>query len=153
MENAKTSEHFTYWKRPSHKWIFLFGAILQFISLWLNISDYRDIANVKELVFSASEWENYTAQVTYRFFLNGVSAAVFSGVFLIGVLSRSYRVARFAEGIFLLLLTFVCGIVGFAFHFSSSSGKCTIWILIMIIGFAGGIYSLWQSRNSKLENQ
>ena len=44
---------FTYWKRPWHKWLILAAAVLQLLSLWLDLRQYRQIVDAR--VFSAAE--------------------------------------------------------------------------------------------------
>lgn len=146
--HTETSENFTYWKRPWQKWLVLIAGILQIISLWLNIQEYKDFANVKDRIFSSAAWDTYAVQQSFQCAMNGFIAASFIGVFLIGTLARSQKVARMAESVLLLVLALIWGIVGFALQIASQSTTKIIWGLLLIVIFSGSIYTFWKGRNS-----
>ena len=93
---------FTYWKRPWHKWLILAAAVLQLLSLWLDLRQYRQIVDAR--VFSAAEMASYTHDTALRCAFSGLMAACFFAALLIGLLARSKRAARMAEGVLLLAL-------------------------------------------------
>lgn len=93
---------FTYWKRPWDKWLILAAALLELLSLWMNLQEYNRISAAGFL--SASEWADYAAQKGLQCGLNGILATSFFGIFFIGAFVRSQRRARLAAGVLLLLL-------------------------------------------------
>lgn len=144
MYGGKKRDGYTYWKRSWHKWLILAAAILQLLCLWMNVREYREYAAAG--ILSASAWAVYAAQKIWQCALNGVMAACFSGVFLIGMFAQSQRAARLAEGVLLLLLAAACGGAGMALHLFSRSGKGLLWVLILLIALGGAAYDLWQYR-------
>lgn len=147
MFYTEKSENYTYWKRPWQKWIVLIAGVLQIISLSLNIQEYKDVAGTR--IFSSSVWDSYAVQQSFQCAINGFSAALFLGVFLIGIIARSKKVARIAEGVLLLVLALVWGGVGFVLRITSQNGIKIIWGLLLLLTFCGGVYNLWKRQNSK----
>ena len=146
MMHSQKSEGFVYWKRPWQKWLMLIGGILQILSLWLNIREYQEMAEAG--VFSASMWESYAIQQSFLCLINGFAAALFLGIFLIGIFVRSQRAARLAEGLLLLASASVWGIAGLALHLTAQNGIKLGWCLIWLMTFIGSVYTILKSRNS-----
>lgn len=146
MMDMRRSENFTYWKRPWQKWLVFTVGIFQVISLSLNVQEYKDIAETG--IFSSSAWESYAAQQSFQCAINGLTAAIFLGIFLIGIFAQSQRVARMAEGLFLLVLALAWGIVGFVLQLTSQDGIKFIWGLLLLLTFGGSAYDFWKSRNN-----
>lgn len=144
MQKGEAVESFSYWKRPYHKWVILAAAILQFLCLWINIRKFRDVTQAG--IFSAAEWENYTAQKGLQCAINGLTAAAFLGSFLIGVLARSRKAARLAEGMLLLCLALFWGAGGLVFHLAVAGSGRVIWILLLLSALGGSVYSFSRSR-------
>ena len=140
MHGAKNEDRYTYWKRPWHKWIILAAAVIQLLCLWMDIRKYRDISAAG--VLSLSEWERFSAQQLFLCALNGLMAVCFLGIVSIGVLARSQKAARLAEGIFLLLLAAAWGAAGPALHLFSSNGKGIFWTFIWILMVGGAVFDL-----------
>ena len=107
MRTMRQSDNFTYWKRPWHKWIVLAAALVQLLCLWTNIQEYRFVSGTE--IFSSSGWARYAVQQGLQCALNGMMAAAFLGIFLIGIWTRSQRAARLAEGLLLLFLALAWG--------------------------------------------
>lgn len=144
MHDMKKSNGFTYWKRPWHKWLILATAVLQLLCLWMNIREYHNVSAAG--ILSVSEWASYAAQKNFQCALNGMMAACFLGIFLIGILAHSQKVARPAEGILLLLLAFAWGVTGLALRLFSLSGKGLFGVLILILALGGAAYDLLKYR-------
>ena len=140
----KTDNGFTYWNRPWQKWAVLTAAVLQLLCLWMNIREYNSISAAG--ILSASQWAEYAAQKSFQCVLNGMVAAYFSGIFLIGILVHSQKAARLAEGILLLLLAFAWGAAGFALPLFSLNGRGIFGVLLLVLMLAGAAYGLWQYR-------
>ena len=138
---------FTYWKRPWHKWFVLLAGILQVVVLLLNIQEYQDIAKAK--ILSSSAWESYAARQSLQCAINGLTAAIFWGEFLIGIFAGSKRTARMAEGVLLLVLTLLWGIAGFALGLTTQGGTRVIWGLLLLTALCGTIHAFWKSQNSE----
>lgn len=141
------SNGFTYWKRPWYQWLILAAAILQLLCLWMNLQEYRDLSAAG--ILSDHAWTGYASQRRLQCALNGVMAACFSGHFLIGILARSQRAARLAEGIFLLLLALAWGAAGLALQLFSPNGKGALCVLILVSALAGAVYSLLRCRKDR----
>lgn len=146
MTNNKQLTEYTYWKRPWQKWLVFIGGISQIIALFLNVQDCKQIAGVKDLIFSAAEWENYALQQSFQIAINGILAAIFLGCFLIGITSRSKKEASMAEGLLLLIISIVWGFVGLIFQFTTVTGTAIIWSILLVISFCGSIYSFYKIR-------
>ena len=137
---------FTYWKRPWHKFIPLAAALLQLVSLWLNLRQYREVAAAG--VFSAAEMTSYAHDTALRCTLSGFLAVCFFAVLLIGLFARSKRGARRAEGVLLLVLGLAwgtaCGVLGL-FTQGWDGFLCR---LILGLTFCGGVCCLgpWRSK-------
>ena len=145
MRYMRKSDDFTYWKRPWQRWLVLVTGIFQVISLSLNIQEYKDI--VQAGIFSSTACDSYSVEQSFQCAINGLTAAIFLGIFLIGIFVRSQKGARKAEGIFLLVVALIWGIVGFVLQLTSQSGIRNIWGLLLIVLFGGSIYTFWNSRN------
>lgn len=139
MRNDGTGE-FSYWKRPWHKWIVLAASLLQLPVLWMNLLDYRQVAAAG--IFSPPELTKYTAQVCLQCGSNGLLAAGFLGIFLIGVGARTKQSARRAEGLLYLLLAAGWAAAGTALHQLSLSGRGLWWTGTLIVLLGCGIYDL-----------
>lgn len=137
---------FTYWKRPWDKWLILAAAILEILSLWMNLQEYNRISAAGFL--SASEWADYAAQKGLQCGLNGILAASFFGIFLIGAFARSQRRARLAEGVLLLLLALAWGAVGAASHLALRNGQGFLWGLLLLLAFGAAAYKFWRYRKT-----
>ena len=72
--------------------------------------------------------------------------ACFSGIFLIGILVRSQKAARLAEGILLLLLAFAWGVEGVALPLFLLNGRGAFGVLFPVLMLAGAAYGFWQYR-------
>ena len=147
MMDTEKSENFIYWRRPWQKWLVLIAGILQVINLSLNVQEYKDI--VKVGIFSSSVWKSYVVQQSFLCALNGLTAAIFLGIFLIGIFARSQKVARMAEGVLLLVLALTWGIVGSVLQIISQSTAKIIWGLLLVATFGGSIYTFWRGGNSQ----
>ena len=100
--NEKEDGKFSYWKRPWGKWCLLAASVLLVIVLLMDISDYRDILSAG--VLSPEAQAQYIAGQQFGFALRGLNISIFLGIFVVGQISRSERMARHNEGILLLLL-------------------------------------------------
>lgn len=136
---------FTYWKRPWHKWIILAAALLQLLALWMNVREYMDIFRAG--IFSSSGWADYAAGKSVQIALSGMLSALFFGIFLIGDLVRGQRSARRAEGLLLLFLALVWGVLGFLSPLTSPGSDRALWVLVLLFELGGGAASLWRSRD------
>ena len=128
MIDTEKSENFIYWRRPWQKWLVLIAGILQLINLSLNVQEYKDIAKVG--IFSSYEWESYAVQQSFVCALNGLTAAIFLGIFLIGIFARSQK-------------------VGSVLQITSQSTAKIIWGLLLVATFGGSIYTFWRGGNSQ----
>ncbi|MCI8608777.1 MAG: hypothetical protein HFE73_03940 [Firmicutes bacterium] len=135
--HSKKDASYTYWKRPWHKWAILLAALSQFLCLLMNIQEYNDISAAG--IFSASEWTVYASQKTFQCAINGMAAACFSGILLIGSLARSKRATQLAEGLLLLILGLTWGAAGFALHLNSK----VLWLVILLLAFGGAFYDFY----------
>lgn len=144
MEN---STGHTYWKRPWHKWLILATAILQLLCLWMNLREYRSISAAG--ILSDPAWTDYAAQKRLQCALNGMMAACFSGHFLIGVLARSPKTARLAEGLLLLLLALAWAAACLVLQLFSRNGKGALAALILVSALAGAVCCLLQYRKNR----
>lgn len=86
------NREFIYWKRPWHKWAIIIGAFSQLLCLWMNVREYSRIARAG--VLSAEQWASYALTAQWQCAVNGVAAACFLGIFLIGTFARSKKEAR-----------------------------------------------------------
>ena len=139
---------YSYWKRPWHKWAILIVAILQLISLWMNIREYEQIAQAG--ILSAAAWESYTAQHNLQCAITGLMAVCFAGPFVIGCFAKERKSARLAEGLFLLFLAAAWGIIGWTvLQLNSSLGSGLFWALILILSLSGGLWDVWRYRKKE----
>lgn len=146
MEDSKS---FIYWKRAWQKWLTLAAGVLQVISLWLNMQKYREIAKVKDLIFSSAAWTDYALQQTFLCTFNGFSAAFFFGIFFVGILARSQKAARISEGLIVLILTFLWGGIGFILPIRSQIGITILWVGLLLSLFVGSMYALWKIKHNE----
>lgn len=108
------NDTFTYWKKPWHKWITFIAAVLQTIALSLEIRDFREIgrAGIRDKLFSPTGWESYVAEQYFHFAISISLICMFFGIFFIGLFARSKKAAGISEGILLLSIGLLLGIVG-----------------------------------------
>ena len=138
------NREFIYWKRPWHKWAIIIGAFSQLLCLWMNVREYSRIARAG--VLSAEQWASYALTAQWQCAVNGVAAACFLGIFLIGTFARSKKEARLFEGLFLLLLALAWGAAALALHPFSSDFRGAFWAILFIIALGGAAHSLSQYR-------
>ena len=120
MSEDNKEEKFSYWKRPWGKWCLLLASVLLVIALVMDISDYRDILSAG--VLSPDARAEYIADQQFGFALRGLNISIFFGIFVVGQISRSERMARRNEGILLLLLLVGWMAVGMAWSLFSRPG-------------------------------
>lgn len=145
VQDRGQAERFTYWKRPWHKWIILAAAALQLLCLRMNVQEYGRLSGSG--IFSGSEWERYAVANNFKCAVNGMAAAGFLGIFLIGLLTRSQKSARLTEGLLLLFWALAWGAAGLVLSLTSPGGNRIVWAFILLLTLGGGIYSLWQYRS------
>lgn len=144
MSTEKPSSY-TYWKRPWQKWLVLIAGLLQVATLWLLVQEYRDVAAAG--ILSSTAWESYAVQQSFTCAINGMTATVFLGIFLIGTFARSRKMARMAEGTFLLVLALVWGVVGFVLRLTTQGGIRISWALLLVAALVGSVFTFWKSHN------
>lgn len=148
MKHTEQAQPFTYWKRPWGKWCILAAGLLQLAALWGNIGEYRQYQDLAARgVISPSLLATLAADCNYSCALNGMAAAGFLSVFLIGCFARSQRAARLAEGCSLLGLALVWSVMGFGLGLAVSDGQKILWAVFLLLFAAGGAYSLWKVRS------
>lgn len=137
---------FTYWKRPWHKWLILAAAVLQLLSLWLDLRQYRQIVDAR--VFSAAEMASYTHDTALRCAFSGLMAACFFAALLIGLLARSKRAARMAEGVLLLALGLAWGLLCGALGLFTQGWDGFLCRLVLGLTLCGGACCLgpWRDK-------
>ena len=120
MSEDNKEEKLSSWKRPCGKWCLLLASVLLVIALLMDISDYRDILSAG--VLSPDTRAEYIADQQFGFSLRGLNISMFFGIFVVGQISRSERMARRNEGILLLLLLVGWMAVGMAWGLFSRPG-------------------------------
>ncbi len=135
MRAEKDRQAFTFWKHSWGKWVLLLAVILQAISLFLLVQEYREYEGLYQQgrVFSQTLWENYSAQTRFQLALRGMFLIGCLDVFLMGFLIRSKQGLRLAETVSLFLLTAAWGIAGPALQLTTVPSHRTIWILFLLI--------------------
>ena len=144
-ESMTSSEKFSYWKRPWHRWLILAVGILQLINLWINCQEYHKYLQIHERIFSVAEWEQIFAQELMQCASSGLQAATFLGIFLIGCFAKSKRTARISEGILLLALGVAWSVAGLLMPLTSSRGNTVLWAAITLLALGGGATILWRN--------
>ncbi len=147
MRNVNKAERVTFWERPWNKRMVLGASVLEGLRLWMNIREYQDLLKVSEVIFSASEWEKYAARQIFQCSLNGLTLILFLGTFFIYILARSRRTAQLAEGVFLLISGLCWGVTGLVFQFYSLNESKWIWLFILLVDVAAGVYSLYKLKH------
>ncbi len=144
----REKETFSYWKKPQHKWLVLFGVVMLFISLWFRVQDFIAISSfeIRTKIFSQSGWESYLLQQYFQFAISGVMISLFLGGYIIGCFAKSSKSARRSEGILMITLAILWCITGLSIGISNDTTALAIWIILLIATLAGGIYSLCKSR-------
>lgn len=147
MHNVGENPDCRYWRRPWHKWIILTVAILQLLFLWMEIREREELFTAG--IFSAPTWESYAARSNFSCAVHGLTAALFLGVFLIGLLAGSRRSARLAEGLLLLLLALAWGTAGATLGLASQDGGKLLWAFFLLLTLGAGVYDLWKCRKQE----
>lgn len=124
-------EHFSYWKRPRLRWLWAGVALMQLGLLWHNVQEYLWVRDAG--IFSAEAWQEYAADVWLRCALNGLCAALFGGVLLVGALARSRRAARWGERALLLGIALAWGVTGLL----SPPGNEPVWGVLFVLLLLG----------------
>ena len=62
-KQSSQTDGFSFWKRPVHKWFVLLAGLLNLLSLWLSIREYRRIAAAG--ILSPSQWSEYTLSLIH----------------------------------------------------------------------------------------
>lgn len=135
-------------KSPWHKWIAFIAAALQTITLSLEIRDFREVSRtgIRDKLFSPTGWESYVAEQYFHFAISISLICMFFGIFFIGLFARSKKAAGISEGILLLSIGLLLGIVGVVLPVFSDQANTILWLFLLIILFCGGIWSLWKNR-------
>lgn len=147
MHNVGKNPDCRYWRRPWHKWIILTVEILQLLFLWMEIREREELFTAG--IFSAPTWESYAARSNFSCAVHGLTAALFLGVFLIGLLARSRRSARLAEGLLLLLLALAWGTAGATLGLASQDEGKLLWAFFLLLTLGAGVYGLWKCRKQE----
>ncbi len=143
MNTTDKPEPFVYWKRPWARWLLLAAVLLQLLSLWETVQEYREYQELWERgVFSASLWEDVSAQLALRGLLSGFMALLCLGVFILGCLVKTKRAARLAEGGLCLALAAGYAAAGSAFSVWTRPLDRLLGLLILGACLACGLYSL-----------
>ena len=130
-QQSSQTNGFSFWKRPVHKWFVLLAGLLNLLSLWLSIREYRRIAAAG--ILSPSQWSEYTAQKHWQFALSGMLVLYFFGEFLLGYFVRCQRSAQLANGVLLLLLASLWGAAGFGMHLAVPGWREGLWLSLLIL--------------------
>ena len=142
-------EKFTYWKRPWHKWLTLAVAVLQLLSLCLNLEEYRQIISAGFL--SASVLDDYTTQRCSQLVTSGLLAATFFGEFLVGSIVRSQKARLLGESLLLLAIGAMWGLASAALHLFSLRATGLFCWLILLLALGGAAYNFWRYRKSSTQ--
>ena len=143
MNELKSSENFTYWKKPWQKWFIFNAAVLNLFALLHNIQEYRNIAMLG--ILSPSEFASYSASKYMQCASNGFIAASFFAIFVIGFIAKSKKSARLAEGIVLLVLAAAWVIAGITFDILTTNGQRFYFGFVLILALGGAAHSFYTS--------
>lgn len=147
MDNTLSSDPYRFWKRPWQKWVVLAAGIAQLLTLRMTVREYRTIRRLG--ILSSSAWLDYRADAHMQCALQALSAILFLGGFLIGVLAKSKQGAMLSERIFLICLTLFWGILGVLLQLPTLHSTRLLWSLILLLLAVSSIYSLLKSRRCR----
>jgi len=141
MNELKSSENFTYWKKPWQKWFIFNAAVLNLFALLHNIQEYRNIAMLG--ILSASEFASYSASKYMQCASNGFIAVSFLAIFVIGFIAKSKKSAHFAEGVTLLVLAVAWTIASITFDMLITDGQRIYFGFVLILALGGAAHSFY----------
>lgn len=98
------ADNYVGWKKPWHKWVVLTAGIVQLIRFFVDVNEYREIANSG--IFSDTAWEMYAMLKREQFSIKLLSAVCLLIIFVIGICFQlvSYDHSRILFGTFCLLI-------------------------------------------------
>ena len=141
MNELKSSENFTYWKKPWQKWFIFNAAVLNLFALLHNIQEYRNIAMLG--ILSASEFSSYSASKYMQCASNGFIAVSFLAIFAIGFVAKNKKSAQLAEGIVLLVLSAAWVIAGIILDMLTTDGQRFYFGFVLILALGGAAHSFY----------
>ncbi|MBS6218152.1 MAG: hypothetical protein KH704_14725 [Clostridiales bacterium] len=137
---------FSYWKYPYQKWLLFLAGVLQLLCLLLNVGEYQKYRRILDTGFlSASQWEVYSVGQFCQCALNGMAAALFFGILLIGRSVRSFQSSRRSEGMLLLCMAALWAVAGPLLRFPAFGATYFFWGLILVSLLFGSAFSFWRS--------
>ncbi len=145
-----TKENFSYWKKPYQKWLVLLGSMLLSLSSWMRLQEFNDIRNLanRDELLSPSAWENYAQNFYFIFAINIMILALFLTCFIIGILAKSEKAARFSEAMALAFLSLLWCAFGVEFVIPIGGFMLVTWAILLLVAIGGAIYSYWKSRKA-----
>lgn len=120
----------------------LTAAILQIVSLWLNVQDYLQIAAAG--VLSPDTWRHYSQQQTVRCINNILVITIFFGILIISFFAKSYKAARLSEGVLLALLAAGWFFANLILDITGQTSYFLYWAFILIVTIIGAAVSFYK---------
>ena len=111
------ADNYVGWKKPWHKWVVLTAGIVQLISFFVDVNEYREIANSG--IFSDTAWEMYSMLKREQFSIKLLSAICLLIVFVIGTFAKDKITLKRAEMFALLSIFIIWVIIGICFQLVS----------------------------------
>lgn len=146
MRRRKKEDGFLYWKYSWQKWVALAGVAAALVNLVFGIQEYRKYQLIAPEIFSSAGWASYAAARRLVCLSYGVTAAIFSGMFLIGLLAVSQRESRRAEFALFLILSLVWSAGGIALGLILPDSTGVLWGAVLAMLLGGAAWSLWKRR-------
>ena len=111
------ADNYVGWKKSWHKWVVLTAGIVQLISFFVDVNEYREIANSG--IFSDTAWEMYAMLKREQFSIKLLSAICLLIVFVIGIFAKDKITLKRAEIFALLSILIIWVVIGICFQLVS----------------------------------
>ena len=111
------ADNYVGWKKSWHKWVVLTAGIVQLISFFVDVNEYREIANSG--IFSDTAWEMYAMLKREQFSIKLLSAVCLLIVFVIGIFAKDKITLKRAEIFALLSILIIWVVIGICFQLVS----------------------------------
>lgn len=123
-----------------HKWVVLAAGIIQLTGFFIDINEYREIANAG--IFSDTAWEMYSMLSREKLSIKLLSAVCLLIVFILFSFIKDKSTLKRAELIALIVVLIVWIVIGICFQLMSYAHSRIIFSAFCLLIGAAIIYKL-----------
>ena len=144
MKHPERKENHIVWKKSWHKWIVLAAGIIQVIGFFIDVSEYREVANAG--IFSDTAWEMYSMLSREKLSIKLLSAVCLLIVFIMASFIKDKATLKRAELAALIVVLIIWVVIGICFQLISSDHSQMIFSAFCLLIGGAIIYMLLKKK-------